>query len=292
MTHPPQPASATDPVATGRLIKLGFADTGNAQRWLGFRELAPVDQDRLLEGLALAASPDVALQLTVRLLEGSPRLAERINAGPVASESMFRLLGASEALGEFLLRRPEHLDLLAEPAAAEPQEIPAEHFRTALLRAVGADPAARTPVAGDTGDDAYTALRVAYRRELTRIAIRDVGALYPADHMPAVGRQLADLAAAALEAALAVSRAEAARTWAPELVERVRLAVIGMGKCGARELNYISDVDVVHVMAVDAGHGEDGPDGAEATSIATALATGTARALMARGAEPPLCSGS
>ncbi|GEO95960.1 bifunctional [glutamine synthetase] adenylyltransferase/[glutamine synthetase]-adenylyl-L-tyrosine phosphorylase [Kocuria turfanensis] len=288
MTHPPQSASATDPVASGRLIKLGFADTANAQRWLGFPELAPVDQDRLLEGLALAASPDVALQLTVRLLEGSPQLAERINAGPEASETLFRLLGASEALGEFLLRRPEHLDLLAEPAAAEPEEIPAEQFRTALLRAVGADPGARTPVAGDTGDDAYTALRVAYRRELTRIAIRDVGALYPADHMPAVGRQLADLAAAALEAALAVSRAEAARTWAPELVDRVRLAVIGMGKCGARELNYISDVDVVHVMAVDDGPEEDGPDGAEATTIATALATGTARAIMARAGEPPL----
>ena len=57
MTHPPQSASAADPVATGRLIKLGFADTGNAQRWLGFRELDPVDRDRLLEGLRAAGLP-------------------------------------------------------------------------------------------------------------------------------------------------------------------------------------------------------------------------------------------
>ena len=198
MTHPPQSAAPAGTVPSGRLIKVGFADTGNAQRWLGFPELAEVDLDRLLEGLALAASPDVALRLTVRLLEGSPELAERINAGPEASEAMFRLLGSSEALGEFLLRRPEHLDLLAEPAAAEPAEIPGEQFRDALLTAVGADPAARTPVAAGTGDAACSALRAAYRRELTRIAIRDVGALYPADHMPAVGRQLADLAAAAL----------------------------------------------------------------------------------------------
>ncbi|MFI7579951.1 bifunctional [glutamine synthetase] adenylyltransferase/[glutamine synthetase]-adenylyl-L-tyrosine phosphorylase [Kocuria sp. M1N1S27] len=287
MTHPPQSA-APDPVATGRLIKVGFADTGNAQRWLRFPELAEVDLDRLLEGLALSASPDVALRLTVRLLEGSPELAERINGGPEASETMFRLLGASEALGEFLIRRPEHLDLLAEPAAAEPDEIPAEQFRDALLAAVGADPAARTPVAAETGDAVCSALRVAYRRELARIAIRDVGALYPADHMPAVGRQLADLAAAALEAALAVSRAEAAGTWAPDLVDRVRLAVIGMGKCGARELNYISDVDVVHVMAVDDPEGAEPLEGTEATRIGTALAAGTARAIMARGTEPPL----
>ncbi|WP_309125309.1 bifunctional [glutamine synthetase] adenylyltransferase/[glutamine synthetase]-adenylyl-L-tyrosine phosphorylase [Kocuria sp.] len=290
MTHPPQPATspgAGDAVASGRLIKVGFADTRNAQRWLGFPELAGVDRERLLQGLALAASPDVALQLTVRLLERVPELADRINAGPEASETVFRLLGASEALGEFLLRRPEQLDLLAEPAAAEPGEIPAEEFRAHLLAAVGADPAARTPVAGGSGDDAHSALRVAYRRELTRIALRDVGALYPADYMPAVGRQLADLAAAAVDAALAVARAEVGGTWAPELVDRVRLAVIGMGKCGARELNYISDVDVVHVMAVD--DDPAGPlDATEATNIATALATGTARAIMARGSEPPL----
>ena len=29
----------------------------------------------------------------------------------------------------------------------------------------------------------------------------------------------------------------------------VRLAVIGMGKCGARELNYVSDVDVIFLAA-------------------------------------------
>jgi len=130
MTHPPQSAAPAGTVPSGRLIKVGFADTGNAQRWLGFPELAGVDLDRLLEGLALAASPDVALRLTVRLLEGSPELAERINAGPEASEAMFRLLGSSEALGEFLLRRPEHLDLLAEPAAAEPGEIPGSSSAT------------------------------------------------------------------------------------------------------------------------------------------------------------------
>ncbi|GGG63290.1 glutamate-ammonia-ligase adenylyltransferase [Kocuria dechangensis] len=289
MTHPPQHApSADEAVASGRLIKVGFADTRNAQRWLGFAELEEVDRDRLLEGLALAASPDVALQLTVRLLERAPELAGRINAGTDESETMFRLLGASEALGEFLLRRPEHLDLLAEPAAAEPDEIPAEELRAHLLVAVGADPTARTPVASGTGDDAYSALRTAYRRELARIAIRDVGAVHPVDHMPAVGRQLADLAGAAVDAALAVARAEAAGTWPAASVDRVRLAVIGMGKCGARELNYISDVDVVHVMAVDDPEGEAPLDPTEAGGIATALAAGTARAIMARGGEPPL----
>jgi glutamate-ammonia-ligase adenylyltransferase len=48
MTHPPQSAAPAGTVPSGRLIKVGFADTGNAQRWLGFPELAEVDLDRLL----------------------------------------------------------------------------------------------------------------------------------------------------------------------------------------------------------------------------------------------------
>ncbi|MFN3500336.1 MAG: hypothetical protein ACK40A_18240, partial [Pannonibacter indicus] len=56
-----------------------------------------------------------------------------------------------------------------------------------------------------------------------------------AEHIDAV----ADLAGAAIEAALAVSRAEAAEQFGAADVADVGLAVIGMGKCGARELNYI-----------------------------------------------------
>ena len=53
---------------------------------------------------------------------------------------------------------------------------------------------------------------------------------------------LADLTTAALDAALAIARAELPPGSAP-----ARLAVIAMGKCGARELNYASDVDVIFV---------------------------------------------
>ena len=54
--------------------------------------------------------------------------------------------------------------------------------------------------------------------------------------------ELADLAAAALEAALAIASAQL-----PPDAPACRLAVIAMGKCGARELNYSSDVDVIFV---------------------------------------------
>lgn len=60
---------------------------------------------------------------------------------------------------------------------------------------------------------------------------------------PEVGAYLADLADAALTAALAV----AFREVCGDKPIPVRLGVIAMGKCGARELNYVSDVDVVFV---------------------------------------------
>ena len=75
---------------------------------------------------------------------------------------------------------------------------------------------------------------------------------------PAVGRHLTDLADAALTAALAVAVARVC----PDQPVPVRLAVVAMGKSGARELNYVSDVDVVFVAEPadtpdPAGRGDD-----------------------------------
>ena len=55
-----------------------------------------------------------------------------------------------------------------------------------------------------------------------------------------------------------------------------------MGKCGAGELNYISDVDVIYV------HESVAADEDSASRIAAALATGIARALGTHAAEPAL----
>src|SRR6185437_3090054 len=82
-----------------------------------------------------------------------------------------------------------------------------------------------------------------------------------------VTSELSDLAGAALEAGLAIARTEH-----PESAD-VRLAVIGMGKCGARELNYISDVDVIFVAEP-----REGVDETKALQAATRLAQGMMRA--------------
>ncbi len=85
--------------------------------------------------------------------------------------------------------------------------------------------------------------------------------------MDETAAELADLGAAALEAALAVARSQLPAGAAP-----ARLAVIAMGKCGGRELNYASDVDVIFVAESAPGQPEDA-----ALRTATRLAAATIR---------------
>ena len=265
-----------------RLISAGFSDLEKGERFLAARELEGLDEDRLFAGLQMAASPDTALQSLVRLIEKHPALRELAGAEPETSEPLYRVLGASEALGEFLIRHPEHLDAFNVRPSPEPLQADASALRAALLQSVGADPRAARPVAGVTGTEAYAALRTAYRRGVVDLAVKDLCAADPLDFLPLAGGELADLAGAAIEAALAVSRAEAAGQFSASDVADVGLAVIGMGKCGARELNYISDVDVIYV--VEAGELDD----ARANTIGTALASGISRAISSPAREPGL----
>ncbi|WP_247045065.1 bifunctional [glutamine synthetase] adenylyltransferase/[glutamine synthetase]-adenylyl-L-tyrosine phosphorylase [Arthrobacter rhizosphaerae] len=265
-----------------RLISTGFSDLEKAERFLAMRELEGIHQDVLFAGFHLSASPDTALQSLVRLLEKHPELKTLASADPDTSEALYRVLGASEALGEFLIRHPEHLGAFNVRVSPEPVAADADELRERLLCSVQADTKSDRPVAALTGAEAYEALRTAYRRGVVDLAIKDLCAADPLDFMPAAGGELADLAGAAIEAALAVSRAEAAEQYGSADVANVGLAVIGMGKCGARELNYISDVDVIYV--IEAGSLDD----ARSNTIGTALATGISRAISSVGREPGL----
>ena len=321
-----------------QMVSAGFYDSGKSERWLEAPELASVDRVNLFAGLRYAPSPDTALPALVRLIEKHPPVAERANCGE-KQMGLFRLLGASQAVGDFLYRHPQTIDplfdtdtvrgetelvatehpetVLDTPEADTPNKTPERaqksplpqsaplntSYRTRLLHAVGADPDAERPRARTelTGKDGYVALRVAYRAELAKIALIDVCSPDPVELMPTIGRHLADLAAAALEGALAIARTEVAEGAGGGLcaapargasVDALDLAIIGMGKCGARELNYISDVDVVYVIAP--APASDLPEGAEplteqqCAQIGTELVHALTKAIMAPAPEPPL----
>ena len=102
---------------------------------------------------------------------------------------------------------------------------------------------------------------------LADIAGRDGGSL----NLPAVTEALADLAGYSLQTALAVAAYDLTPDAAP-----CRLAIIGMGKAGGRELNYVSDVDVIFVAEpADAATTDAGTE--TALGVATRLASATMR---------------
>ncbi|HYH32898.1 MAG TPA: bifunctional [glutamine synthetase] adenylyltransferase/[glutamine synthetase]-adenylyl-L-tyrosine phosphorylase, partial [Pseudonocardia sp.] len=196
------------------------------------------DAAPILWALARSPDPDLALRSAERLLQAAPDRAEldaALRGDVVLRGRLLALLGSSTSLGDHLITHPDRWRRLT--ASAPP---PGQGARDALRRAVGAG-ADAGPVL--TGTKAVTALRTAYRDEVLVLAAADLAAAgepeLPVLDVADVAAQLADLADAALQAAVAVAVAETGPDG--------RLAVIAMGKCGGRELNYVSDVDVVFV---------------------------------------------
>ncbi|GAA4744016.1 bifunctional [glutamine synthetase] adenylyltransferase/[glutamine synthetase]-adenylyl-L-tyrosine phosphorylase [Amnibacterium soli] len=256
----------------------------------GFVDLtaARADADELAGRLGIAGpavldafgrtvgAPDEALHMLCRLAEKAPEEVGALFADPGAARRVALVLGASTGLADFLLRRPDALAALLVPLGG-PQS--PESLRAALLGAVGAVDG----VAAVAGAEGRRALRVAYRRELTRLAAWDLEQPSGAAVFERVAAALSDLAAAALDAALAVARAEVGATGGAERVRAIRLAVIGMGKAGARELNYVSDVDVIFVAE------RADPDASiDPVPIATRLAVVLMRVIDDTDVEPSL----
>ncbi len=231
----------------GSLVRLGFVDSERAQRL--FAELGEVTKP-LPPLLGRSADPDLALASLTALadaVQDRERLLQEVADDEGTSMRLLSVLGASQALGEHLRRHPEHWHELTDPTLGSTR--PAAYaIREGVLRAVGADPAAAQPVATLGHGEAMDALRIEYRRVLLRLAARDLAHNLGVDDAAA---ELADLAAATLDGALAVARAKVG-----EAASSCRLAVIAMGKCGGHELNYVSDVDVIFVAEPAEGHDE------------------------------------
>ncbi|KSW28580.1 bifunctional [glutamine synthetase] adenylyltransferase/[glutamine synthetase]-adenylyl-L-tyrosine phosphorylase [Cellulomonas sp. B6] len=269
-----------------RLTRVGVADVPRAERLLADPALAAVDDavvEHVVAALAEVGDPDEALLALAKVAGAVQRDADLTallhdvlaDDGP-ARERLLAVTGASLALGNTLAAHPQNLRVVADPAPGI--GVAADDVRAELLRAVDADPDAAVPVAGRTGTAGVDAMRRAYRTRLLRIAATDLTSQDPLSRLPGVGAALADLAGAALEAALAVARADL-----DDEGRGVRLAVIGMGKAGGRELNYVSDVDVVYVVEAVDGTPED-----EALVAGARLAAGLARACSAPAGEPAL----
>lgn len=207
------------------LARIGFVDLSVARDEVEQRGFDP-------EWFSVSASPDRALRWVGRLVDVHPATSAMLQDDRVR-DHLLRVVGLSDGLGEFLVRRPEALGRIVPP-----ESLPTEPEYRALFRDL------------DSVDD----IRFRYRELLVSITAWDLAQADPAAAFPRVGEALADLAGAVLSSA--VDLAQRMTTAPPEIVVGTRLAVIGMGKAGGRELNYLSDVDVIFVCdAVDVDSG-------------------------------------
>jgi [glutamine synthetase] adenylyltransferase / [glutamine synthetase]-adenylyl-L-tyrosine phosphorylase len=255
----------------GRLARMGFADAARAERLLltdlggTAEQLTP---DTVLTALAAAADPDLALTGLARVFGAAKdrqELRQALHDEPEFRDRLTAVLGVSAGLADHLTRHPEDGQVLRGTLSRPDPAGLREH----MLQAVGANPRLPEPVAGQepgqARNDPVAALAAAYRRRLLHLAARDLTGVATVDE---VVEELADIAAAVLEAALAVARCELPPGSAP-----CRLAVMAMGKCGARELNYASDVDVIFVAEPVTGPVRDADETA-ALATASRLAAG------------------
>ncbi|TDC75445.1 bifunctional [glutamine synthetase] adenylyltransferase/[glutamine synthetase]-adenylyl-L-tyrosine phosphorylase [Streptomyces hainanensis] len=231
----------------GQLLRRGFTDPRAAELLLDGPVLRPAAGDGvLLDALGATADPDLALRSLARLAEAQPAdelalLLDTLLAAKPLRDRLLGVLGASEGLADRLARYPADWQALVafETADLHPGTV---EFETALAPAIDPD-----------------GLRVRYYRALLTIAARDITGT---TGFAETAAELADLATATLRAALRIAQREA-----PADAAACRLAVIGMGKCGGRELNYVSDVDVIFV-AEPADGTEEGPALQAATRLA------------------------
>ncbi|MCQ4081633.1 bifunctional [glutamine synthetase] adenylyltransferase/[glutamine synthetase]-adenylyl-L-tyrosine phosphorylase [Streptomyces sp. RB6PN25] len=282
----PTAARLSPAAARERLEALGYADPATALRHLealasGVSRKAAIQRTLLpvlLGWFADSAEPDAGL-LNFRkvsdALGRTPWYLRLLRDEGAAAENLARILSSGRLAPDLLLRAPEAVALLGDPEGLRPRSRLA--LEQEVLAAVNR---------ADSPEAAVTAVRGVRRRELFRIAAADLTGAFQPEHdagaaVDAVGTALSDVTTAtiagALQAAMNAVRAEL-RGDLP-----TRIAVIGMGRFGGRELGYGSDADVLFVHEPVEGAGET-----EAARAALQVANELRRLLQIPTADPPL----
>jgi glutamate-ammonia-ligase adenylyltransferase len=192
--------------------------------------------------LERAPDPREAVLNAQRALEAIPEgaLSSRVERRPErVGELLLALCGIAPFLATHLARHPDWLLALIDDDLARPRTH--EALRDSLAEALPAEA------------DPRRALRIFKYRELARITVRECGPWVPLERVGETLRELSALADVLLEAALASAAAEVAERHGPPRWkcagrdERLGFVVLALGKLGASELNYSSDVDLVYV---------------------------------------------
>lgn len=215
----------------------------------------------MVSALSRVADPDQALHSVGRLREvlGAewPELAEQLCGDVGLRGRLLGVLGSSTAFGDHLVAHPK--DWMRLRSDGDRESALTRNHDSAFQVIADSLTAPQTVTASPNVSSGISALRGEYRAVLLEIAGLDlantVEPTLPVVAFEQVTAALSDVAVAALRAALKLAMNEVGVTDAP-------VCVIAMGKCGGRELNYVSDVDVVFVA-----------EGEDSLSVATRVAS-------------------
>ena len=230
----------------------GAAPAANVLRRLGFTQperaadnllrLARQAPDRMefarlavlaCDVMALQSEPDRALNNWERFVAALAEPGHHfliLLLQPTRLELLMRVFATSQFLADTLARSPELFDWVTEPERLHRRRRPQE---------VAADLHSAARTTGDDHEAWLRDLRTLRRREILRIAIRDFCLQVPVTD---VMDELSTVAEAFIDAALANLAAAGGQ---PAVLERA--CILALGKLGAAELNYSSDIDLVAV---------------------------------------------
>ncbi|MBL8078339.1 MAG: hypothetical protein JNM55_10295 [Anaerolineales bacterium] len=190
-----------------------------------------VVKPHLHTALSSAADPERSRIYLERLLESADEsLIHGLAKNPRVIESLVTIFSGSQFLTEIILRNPQNVDLLHH------RNVLTQRKSTATIHAESSK-----IIAEANADQQLDALRRYQRGELLRIGACDLLALYD---LRTVTRQLSKLASGLVRTCLDLASQQSG-------VSADDFVVIAMGKHGAEELNYSSDIDLLFVTAHD-----------------------------------------
>lgn len=237
-----------DPEQAARIVEKQMTGTSAAARTLS--QVLP----SFLSALAETPDPDIGLIRFDWITDGPHRvnaIVPSLRDSPEAVKRLSMLLGSSKVAAGDLRREPDFVPELAEGDLSRSQE----QLRAGLEAAID-------PVRDDQ-DPRRNALRRFVRRERLRILSRH---LLEIVSTPQAGREIAELAEVASEAALEVLQDVMGGDNPP------RMCIIGLGSFGGSEMLYTSDLDAIILYAPQDGGGAASKSAKSPAQIAERIA--------------------
>jgi glutamate-ammonia-ligase adenylyltransferase len=247
------------------LSRMGFQDAESARRNLDVLRDGPphvrISQrarqylyrigPEILHRAAKSPDPDMALAHMERFLSaiGSRTMFYALLfEKPKVLEALVRLFGSSRYLSGFLLRHPERLDTFLRNDLSVLFKSKSELRRELAAELEGCD----------GYEEELDTLRRFKHLETLRIGIHDMGGVLSLEEGMV---QLSALAETLVSHALILARREVRRRFgvpvAADTGREAAFCVLGMGKLGAEELSYHSDLDIIFLYS---GAGESAPE--------------------------------